>query len=145
MVDDPSPVRNAVAAEVIGSGAMDADESERSRRNGLGAMLKERRREADARYRQALAAQLSGAAAGDNEGVHGWKASREGGSDLAVLESLDRTVQQIDAALERLHAGRYGVCAGCNEAIPIARLQALPFATQCVSCQAKREGRGGTR
>lgn len=134
-----------MAAELFESEAMDADENERRRREGLSAMLKERRREADARYRQALAAQLSGAAAGDNEGVHGWKASREGGSDLAVLESLDRTVQQIDAALERLHAGRYGVCAGCGEAIPIARLRALPFATQCVNCQVEREGRGGGR
>lgn len=124
---------------------MDTDESQRQRREGLSAMLQEKRREADARYRQALAAQLSGAAAGDNEGVHGWKASREGGSDLAVLESFDRTVQQIDAALERLHSGRYGICAGCGEAIPIARLRALPFATQCVPCQAKREGRGGGR
>jgi len=128
-----------------GWGAMDTDEVGRQRRDELLALLKERRREADGRYRQALAAQLSGAAAGDNEGVHGWKASREGGADLAVLESLDRTLQQIDAALARLHAGRYGTCAACGEPIPITRLQALPFATQCVACQAKRETRGGGR
>ena len=124
---------------------MGTDENERHRRDDLLAILQERRREADARYRQALAVQTSGAAAGDNEGVHGWKASREGGSDLAVLESLDQTLQQIDAALARLHAGRYGVCAVCGEAIPIARLRAVPFATQCVPCQAKRERRGGGR
>jgi DnaK suppressor protein len=87
-----------------------------------------------------LRAQLSGEAAGDSEGVHGWKASREGGSDVALLESLDRTVRQIDAALARLAAGSYGVCETCAEPIAIARLQAVPFATRCVPCQSAREG-----
>ncbi len=124
---------------------MGLDDSERQRRAELQAILLEKRREAEARYRQALAEQQSGAAAGDSEGVHGWKASREGGSDLAVLQMLDRTLQQIDAALARLNAGKYGSCAACGGPIPIQRLQALPFATLCVPCQSSREGRGGAR
>src|SRR2546425_12124216 len=93
---------------------MSEDEAGRRRGTELLLLLQERRREAEARSGQVVADQQSGAAAGDSEGVHGWKASREGGSDVAVLESLARTVQQIDAALARLHAGRYGSCADCG-------------------------------
>ena len=57
-----------------------------------------------------------------------------------VLQALDRTLRQIDAALARLHAGRYGLCAACSESIPVPRLRALPFATLCVTCQEQREG-----
>jgi len=115
------------------------------RRAELFDMLTEIRRAADARYREALSRQLSGEAAGDNEGVHGWKASREGGADMEILSMLDRTLQQIDAALARAGAGAYGACASCHESIPIARLRAVPFATHCVPCQSKSESGGGRR
>lgn len=111
-----------------------------ARRAELLAALTEKRLEVEASRRQALERQLSGDAAGDSEGVHGWKASREGGADVAMLEMLDRSLRQIDAALARLHAGRYGVCAGCGGPIPVARLTAVPFATHCVPCQEGREG-----
>lgn len=109
------------------------------------ALLTGKRQEAEARYRQALAQQQSGAAAGDNEGVHGWKASREGGADLAILTALDQIVRQIDAALGRWRAGRYGLCAACSGPIPLQRLQAVPFATLCVPCQSRSESRGRGR
>jgi DnaK suppressor protein len=119
---------------------MTADDA--GRRQELIDLLVTRRREAEARYRQALERQTSGDAAGDSEGVHGWKASREGGADLAVLESFDRTLRQIDAALARARAGRYGRCASCAGEIPLARLRAVPFATLCVPCQSRSEAGG---
>jgi len=118
---------------------MDVDDVAGKRRDELLRLLTARRQETDARYRRALSQQTSGSAAGDSEGVHGWKASREGGPDLAVLETLDRALRQIDAALARLHAGRYGLCSACSESIPVARLRAVPFATLCVPCQTQRE------
>ncbi|HKB08824.1 MAG TPA: TraR/DksA family transcriptional regulator [Candidatus Polarisedimenticolia bacterium] len=121
---------------------MSEDEQTRQRNEELLRALGARRQEAEARYRQALAQQLSGTAAGDSEGVHGWKASREGGADLEIMEALDRTLRQIDAALARLRAGRYGFCSSCSDPIPLARLRALPFATLCVPCQERRE-KGG--
>lgn len=120
-------------------------EEETLRREELQRMLAERRREAESRYRKALQEQQSGAAAGDSEGVHGWKAAREGGADVALLQSLDQTVLQIDAALARLRTGTYGLCAACGDAIPLERLRAVPFATLCVPCQSEREGRPGPR
>ena len=102
-------------------------------------LLGARRRETEGRYRLALSEQQSGAAAGDSEGVHGWKASREGGPEVAVLQTLDRTLRQIDAALARLLAGGYGFCSSCSDPIPLARLKAVPFATLCVPCQERSE------
>ena len=115
------------------------DDQAPGRRDELLRILHARRQEAEARYRQALAEQLSGSAAGDSEGVHGWKASREGGAEVAVLQTLDRTLRQIDTALARLHAGRYGFCSSCSDPIPLARLRAVPFATLCVPCQERDE------
>lgn len=118
------------------------DEGTARRRQDILDLLAERRRDTETRYREALARQQSGDAAGDSEGVHGWKASREGGADIAILASLDRTLRQIDAALARAHAGAYGTCAACGGNIPLARLRAVPFATHCVPCQTRDEARG---
>jgi len=48
-------------------------------------------------------------------------------------------VQQIDAALQKMDAGEYGLCEECDEEIPIGRLKVLPFATLCVKCKSKQE------
>ena len=54
------------------------------------------------------------------------------------IEALRRAAAseraQVDAALERVAAGTYGVCVVCGRAIPAARLEARPFATTCVGC-----------
>ena len=123
----------------------DAGAGADARQAALKELLSKLRQDADARYRQHLAAQLSGESAGDSEGVHGWKASREGGADVALLESLDQTVRQIDAALGRLQSGAYGRCDACGGAIPLARLRAVPFATRCVPCQSAKEDGGSGR
>ncbi|MGY1680142.1 TraR/DksA family transcriptional regulator [Geodermatophilus sp. SYSU D01176] len=52
--------------------------------------------------------------------------------------TLLRTIEDIDAALERIAAGTYGVCVHCAAAIPAERLEFRPFAAACVSCQQSR-------
>jgi hypothetical protein len=52
--------------------------------------------------------------------------------------TLMRTIEEIDAALERIAAGTYGVCTYCRGAIPAERLELRPFAAGCVSCQQTR-------
>jgi RNA polymerase-binding protein DksA len=56
-----------------------------------------------------------------------------------VYEGLDANgraqITQIDAALERMKTGTYGVCIECEDDIPVARLQALPFALRCIECE----------
>ncbi|MEN3976754.1 TraR/DksA family transcriptional regulator [Emcibacter sp. SYSU 3D8] len=41
---------------------------------------------------------------------------------------------QIRAALGRIDDGTYGVCVSCGETIAPARLEALPYAQQCIDC-----------
>lgn len=41
----------------------------------------------------------------------------------------------IRAALARIAAGTYGVCANCGCTIPAARMAAMPTATTCVNCK----------
>jgi DnaK suppressor protein len=61
-------------------------------------------------------------------------------SQLAEVESRELT--HIETALERMRHGDYGLCEGCGEAIPLARLQALPYATMCIGCQREAEKNG---
>ena len=63
-------------------------------------------------------------------------------SQLAEVES--RELAYIENALERMRAGGYGKCESCNKSIPMARLQALPYATLCIDCQREAEKTGIT-
>ena len=40
----------------------------------------------------------------------------------------------VDAALDRIVSGSYGVCARCGQPIGFARLEARPEATLCIAC-----------
>jgi DnaK suppressor protein len=62
-------------------------------------------------------------------------------SQLAEVES--RELANIENALERMKGGKYGLCEVCNGRIPMARLNALPYATMCIECQRELERSGG--
>ena len=63
-------------------------------------------------------------------------------SQLAEVES--RELGSIENALERMRTGHYGTCEYCGCKIPMARLNALPYATMCIACQrdVERSGAG---
>jgi len=61
-------------------------------------------------------------------------------SQLAEVES--RELASIENALERMQEGSYGQCEVCGGRIPVARLQALPYATMCIGCQRELERSG---
>jgi len=63
-------------------------------------------------------------------------------SQLAEVES--RELAQTEKALERMRAGEYGVCESCGCNIPMARLNALPYATLCIKCQREAEQDGSS-
>ncbi len=46
-------------------------------------------------------------------------------------------IEQINASLEKLKNGEYGICEDCGEPIAPARLRVLPYATRCRECQEK--------
>ena len=56
--------------------------------------------------------------------------------DVAMTRAatLQRTIEDIDAALARIAAGTYGRCVHCGTDIPEERLELRPFATGCVAC-----------
>lgn len=57
-------------------------------------------------------------------------------SILVSLSAHDqRAIADIDRALARVDDGTYGECEECENAIPIARLRAIPTARRCVECQ----------
>jgi len=56
----------------------------------------------------------------------------ERGKDLALNETDERRLQEIDAALKRMEKGEYGICRACGNEIPFERLEAVPAAEFCV-------------
>jgi hypothetical protein len=50
---------------------------------------------------------------------------------------------EIIEALQRVHAGTYGVCVDCGRNIPLTRLRARPEAARCIQCQSDYERRNG--
>ena len=64
-------------------------------------------------------------------------------SQTTVLSRLEerewRELAEILAAQARFEAGRFGLCLRCGEAIPLARLRAMPATRYCVTCQTTEE------
>jgi DnaK suppressor protein len=58
---------------------------------------------------------------------------------LRVLGSEEDALKQIEAAIERIEEGSYGRCETCGEQIPKTRLDAIPYAAQCVRCASQQE------
>lgn len=54
---------------------------------------------------------------------------------LAVSENDSRQLQMIDEALVRIEDEEYGICLNCKKEIMPKRLQAVPWARYCLSCQ----------
>lgn len=68
-------------------------------------------------------------------------ADREVNLALTDLETTE--LAALDAALQRLADGTYGLCLDCGTGIPLARLEVEPQAALCVGCQSAHE-RGRT-
>jgi DnaK suppressor protein len=61
----------------------------------------------------------------------------ERSQSAAILGQTRTHLAQIESALTRIDAGSYGTCVTCLKPIPVARLEARPYSTQCVSCAGK--------
>ena len=58
---------------------------------------------------------------------------------LSLLGSEKDALDEIDGAMERIEDGSYGRCEKCDGKIPKSRLDAIPYAAQCVRCASQRE------
>lgn len=60
--------------------------------------------------------------------------------NLEAMSAVElKRLKLIDSALARIQNGRYGVCMECSCLIPHTRLEAIPYALNCIDCQTKRE------
>lgn len=68
---------------------------------------------------------------------------------VRLLDRLDerakREIEAIDRALTKIEAGSYGRCEGCGDDIPVARLQAIPWAATCLVCSEAGEANEALR
>jgi RNA polymerase-binding transcription factor len=55
--------------------------------------------------------------------------------DLALRDRAAQQLGLVNAALGRLADGTFGACLRCGQPIATGRLEALPWAAYCISCQ----------
>jgi DnaK suppressor protein len=59
---------------------------------------------------------------------------------LFGMTNTDRTIlNMIDEALKRIKINEFGLCANCQEEMQQKRLEAVPWAKNCINCQEKIE------
>ena len=53
---------------------------------------------------------------------------------LTLDENTKYLLNQIEHALFLIKKKKYGICENCGNAIPLARLEALPYSSNCKDC-----------
>lgn len=109
-------------------------------RDELAALLHERRR-GDLAEAQRMAESLgvllasrSESTADDEHDPEGPTLSSEWSRLQAQRSDAARDIAAVDAALERIRTGTYGICVRCGEPIGVDRLRARPTAELCIRC-----------
>lgn len=60
-------------------------------------------------------------------------------TDNAIIGMHLQEVRDLNAALDRIQSGVYGVCIDCSGEINSKRLTAYPTAKRCIECQVQHE------
>lgn len=58
-----------------------------------------------------------------------------GDLEIAGIDRHVMRIRQVEAALEAIAGGRYGLCRACRAPIGLARLQVDPAVPRCIQCQ----------
>ncbi|HPR63815.1 MAG TPA: TraR/DksA family transcriptional regulator [Thermoanaerobaculia bacterium] len=56
-----------------------------------------------------------------------------------LTDNEQKLLKLIDEAMKRMESSNYGLCVECSKPIQEARLNAIPWARHCVSCQELQE------
>lgn len=63
-------------------------------------------------------------------------------NNISLSANLEKSLRDVDEALEKVDQGAYGICKLCNQPIEPPRLKVFPAATTCVNCiKAKKPAR----
>lgn len=79
------------------------------------------------------------AATADNHLAETATATLDREIDYTLEENSTRMLAAIDASLERIEDGTFGTCTSCGREIPEERLEAYPWASQCIDCRREAE------
>jgi DnaK suppressor protein len=58
---------------------------------------------------------------------------------VTVTDDLQSILAQVNAAIERMNEGTYGICQRCGKPINSERLEAFPYVAYCIECQSNLE------
>lgn len=58
---------------------------------------------------------------------------------LSLMQSDEVTLESIEAAIEKIEDGIFGLCEDCTSPISKARLNAIPYTPLCIKCAQKME------
>lgn len=58
---------------------------------------------------------------------------------LRIRDRERRLIKKIQAALQRMDDGSFGICDECGENIGVPRLKARPVTKLCINCKSKQE------
>jgi DnaK suppressor protein len=58
---------------------------------------------------------------------------------LRIRDRERKLLSKIDAALDRIKEGTYGICEECGDPIGVERLRARPVTTLCIDCKSNQE------
>ncbi len=106
-------------------------EEERER---LSALIEEMEQERE----EARLSETSSERSPDPNTAEGGSLAFEFEKELSVARNAEDLLAKVEHALERMDQGVYGICEVCGNPIPVARLDALPYATTDVSCASAR-------
>ncbi len=57
------------------------------------------------------------------------------GNKVALINTLNKNLEDIESALERISKKTYGICKYCNNPIEEKRLIARPTSSSCLACK----------
>lgn len=89
-------------------------------------------REHDEEREQSRLAEGSADRSADPDNVDGGAIAVELEMDISMVENARDLLVRVSHALDRMEKGLYGICEITGEPIPVARLEALPYATTTV-------------
>ncbi len=59
--------------------------------------------------------------------------------DATIEQTMEKRLESVDRALQKVEEGTYGICDDTGEPIPRGRLEAMPEAIYTVEAQQRRE------
>lgn len=105
-------------------------EEERIRLEGI---ISEHERERE----ESKIAEASADRSADPDNVDGGAIEVEMEMDLAMIQNARDLLERVKHAQDRMDKGQYGICEVTGEPIPVARLEALPYATTTVEAASR--------